>query len=299
MEKITIKEAKVVQQSYANGIAVDFEIEHLKGEKDFLKDELFHATFRILFSGFTLNRWNFNNLTDKKVIMLAFPYAVKTITNRIQDGTLKDFEEEIISIDTSGPTYPFDINKIEKVIGYEFEIENQEQIISTRIEQNVLANEIIVLRDNINVLIHSKTKDTLFRLGQERSILYLFRKVKTEEQLTYAIASLANLVTDLNIQLLKKIAPEPKEGDKSLTLLEKFLNSVENDNIELLGNLKNINRLRQAFPIHSDKADIVKTLKKFGIEYGDKDYNKIWNILITKYRDSLKLMLTLIKKYVA
>ncbi len=274
-------------------------IEHLKGKKDFLKDEIFHATLRILFSGFTLNRWNITNLTDEKIIRLAFPYAVKTITNRIQDGTLQDFEEEIISIDTSGPTYPFDIDKIEKVIDYEFEIENQEQIISTRIEQNVIANEIIVLRDNINVLIHSKNKDTLFKLSQERSILYLFRKVETKEQFMYAVTSLANLVTDLNIQLLKKIAPETEEGDKSLKLLEKFLNSIDTDNAELLGNLKTINRLRQAFPIHSDKADIVKTLKRFDIEYGDKDYDKLWNILITKYRDSLKLMFTLMKNYVA
>ncbi len=77
------------------------------------------------------------------------------------------------------------------------------------------------------------------------------------------------------------------------------MNSIDAGNIELLANLKTINRLRQAFPIHSDKADIVKTLKRFDIEYGDKDYDKIWNILIAKYRDSLKLMFTLIKNYIA
>lgn len=127
----------------------------------------------------------------------------------------------------------------------------------------------------------------------------MFRNVETEEQLTYAIASLANLVTDLNIQLLKKVAPNPEKEDKSLKLLEKFLNTIEPDNRELLDNLKAINRLRQAFPIHSDKADIVKTLKIFEIEYGEKDYDKIWNKLMNKYRDSLYSLLILIKKYAA
>ena len=300
MEKVRFLNADVLQKSMIGGYVVDFEIEHIKEKSGFQKDDKEISTFRATFSGMTLRRWNHpRDLDDNEIIKLAFPFVVQWVTDRVKDKTLKEFEEGIISIDEVGPTYPFDASKIEKIIGYEIEFIDQIEPISTRIEQNVLANEIIVLRDNINVLIHSKKKDTLFKLGQERSILYLFRKVETEEQLTYAIASLANLVTDLNIQLLKKIAPNPEKEDKSLMLLEKFLYSIEPDTDELLSNLKTINKLRQAFPIHSDKADIVKTLKKFDIEYGDKDYDKIWNKLMTKYRDSLISMMTIIKKYVA
>lgn len=299
MERIIIKEAKYIQQNYARGSAVDFEIEHIKEKGDFQKNEVFNATFRILFSTLALTRWNIKVETESEVILLAFPFVVKSVTNRIQDGTLKDFEEEIVSIGNTGPTYPYDIEKIEKVVGYEFKLENQNQPISDRIEQNKLANEIIVLRDNINVLIDSKTKESLFKLSQERNILYLFRKVETEEQLTFAIASLTNLITDLNNKLLRKISPDAEDGDKSLVLLTKFLNSIDNEHEKIIENQRLIYKLRQAFPIHTDKADIVKTLKKIGIDYADKDYDKIWNILLRKYCDSLNLMMKKIKKYVA
>lgn len=299
MEKIEITNAKYIQQHYADGIAVDFEIKYFKEKGNFLKDEIFNATYRILFTTWALTRWNIKVQSEDMLIKLAFPYVVKSITSRIQDGTLQEYEEEIVSIENTGPHYPYDINKIEKVIGYEFELENQTQVISDRIEQNKVANEIIVLRDNINALIHSKTKESLFKLGQERNILYLFRKVETEEQLTYAIASLTNLITDLNIKLLKKITPEIESNDKSLILLTKFLDSIDNDSNEIIANQRLIYKLRQAFPIHTDKADIVSTFKKLGVEYGDRDYDKIWKILTKKYHDSLKLMIEKIKKYVA
>lgn len=300
MERIIIKEAKYIQQNYARGYAVDFEIEHIKEKEGFQKDEVFYATFRILFSAVALSRWNIKVETESKIILLAFPYLVKSVTNRIQDGTLKDYEEEIVSIENTGTTiYPYDIEKIEKVVGYEFKLENQNQPISERIEQNKLANEIIVLRDNINVLIDSKTNESLFKLSQERNILYLFRKVETEEQLTFAIASLTNLITNLNNKLLRKISPDAENDDKSLVLLTKFLSSIDNEHDEIIKDLRLIYKLRQAFPIHTDKADIVKTLKKIGIDYADKDYDKIWNILLRKYCDSLYLIMKKIKKYVA
>lgn len=167
MEKVKFLNAVVVQKSMIGGYVVDFEIEHFKEINGFQKDEKVISTFRTTFSGMTLRRWNHpRDLDDTEIIKLAFPFVVQWVTHRVKDKTLKEFEEGIISIDEVGPTYPFDTSKIEKIIGYEIEFIDQNELISTRIEQNILANEIIVLRDNINVLIHSKKKDTLFKLGQ-------------------------------------------------------------------------------------------------------------------------------------
>jgi hypothetical protein len=152
MEKVKFLKADVVQKSMFGGYVVDFEIEHFKEKNGFQKDDKVFSTFRATFSGMTLRRWNQpRDLDDNEIIKLAFPFVVQLVTDRVKDKTLKEFEEGIISIDEVGPTYPFDTSKIRKIIGYEIEFIDQIEPISTRIEQNILANEIIVLRDNINV----------------------------------------------------------------------------------------------------------------------------------------------------
>jgi hypothetical protein len=299
MEKVKFIDAIVIQRSMISGYVIDFEIEYVKEKDGFQKDKKVPSVFRATFSGMTLRRWNYQDLDDDKIIELAFPFVVQWVTDRVKDKTLKDFEEGIISIDEVGPSYPYDTSKIKQVIGYEMEFTVQEEIISTRIEQNTLADEIIGLRDNINVLIDIKTNENLFKLTQERNILYLFRKVETVEQLTFATATLSNLVTDLNVRLLKKLVSNKETGDKSLTLLEKFLDKIDDDTEEIINVFRTIYKIRQAFPVHTDNKEIVQALEKFNISYGNTDYEKMWKILMTQYRNALKELFEKIKKYVA
>jgi len=299
MKKVKFISAEVAK-SQINGVSVEFEIEYSKENQGFLKDEKNQVLFRATFTTFVLLRWQLTEgLTNEKIIKLAFPFVVQWVTAKVKDGTLKEYEEQLVTIEDNYISYPFDINKIDKIIGYEIEFPVQEPPISIRIEQSILANDIIVLRDNINVLIHSKNGDILFKLGQERNILYLFRQVDSVEQFTYAIATLANLVTDLNIELLRKLTKTADKEIKTIDLLEIFLNNIDSDNKEIVDTFRTINRMRQGFPIHTDKAGIVKTMKKFNIDYPDFTYDTTWHQILEKYKNALSLMMGKIKKYAA
>lgn len=299
MEKITFISAKF-GQTLVNGLSVDFTIKYYKENKGLLKDITQDCWFKVTLTRFALIEWGLlNDINEEKLIKLTFPFAVEWLTERVKDGTLKEFEEKIISTEDRINPYPFDIQKIERIEGFEVIFSENNEDIGKRIQTNLIADTIIELRDNINALIYSKNKDILLKLGQERNILNLFRIIDNREQFSYAVSTLGNLVNDLNSDLLRKITGNKDKETKSFVLLEEFLNSIDsepNDTIEIF---KTINRIRQGFPIHTDKTEIIKNLKKFGIEYPILDHNETWLILTERYKYGLSELLTKIKKYAA
>lgn len=299
MEKLTIISAKF-GNTQVNGLAVDYIIKYHKENDDFLKDSNEEYWLKITLTHFVLIGWGFtDNFDTNKLIKITFPFAVRFISERVKDGTLKEFEEIIISREDNFFPYPYDIKKIDKIEGYEILITGEKVDIGKRIQTNIIADTIIELRDNINALIYSKNKDILLKLGQERNILNLFREIDNREQFSYAISTLGNLVNDLNTDLLKKITGNKEKDVKSFALLEQFLSIIDNEPNESLKIFRTINRIRQGFPIHTDKAEMIKNLKKFNIEYPIVNHNGVWNILIEKYKLGLSDLLIKIKKYAA
>lgn len=270
----------------------------LKENEGFFKDVKLECLFKITFTDIALVQWGvFKDIPAEKLIKLSFPFAVEWISERVQDKTLKDFEEKIISTEDNINPYPFDIDKIDKIEGYEIVFANNNIDIGTRIITNKIADNIVELRDNINALIYGKHRANLLNLVQERNILNLFRMIDNREQLSYAISTLGNLVTDLNTKLLKNLTQNSDEELKSLGLLELFLITIDKEPNQIIDILKTINRIRQGFPVHSDKTGIIENLKKFEISYPILDYNKTWQILLEKYNLSLSELLEKIKKY--
>lgn len=299
MEKAIIKSASY-GNTQNNGLAVDYIVVHHKDNDNFLKDTNNEYFIKITLTHFALMGWGFIDYLDvNKLIKITFPFAVRFITERIKDGTLKEFEEIIISREDNFFPYPFDLNKIDKIEGYEIEFSGENMDIGNRIETNLIADSIIELRDNINALIYFKNKDTLLKLGQERNILSLFRAIDNQEQFSYAIATLGNLVNDLNVDLLRKITGNIDKNIQSFGLLEIFLTKIDNSPNESIEIFKTLNRIRQGFPIHTDKAEIIKNLKKVGIEYPIGNHNEAWRILINIYKNGLTDLLKKIKKYAA
>ena len=299
MEKITFLSAK--QGSTAiRGFAVDFMVSYFKESDGLLKNIKLECLFKITFTDFALAQWGvLGDITATNLIKLSFPFAVEWISERVKDRTLKEFEEKIISTEDDINPYPFDIEKIEKIEGYEITFANNNIDIGTRIITNKIADNIIELRDNINAIIYNKHRDNLLVLVQERNILNLFRKIDNREQLSYAISTLGNLVTDLNTKLLKKITQNKDKEIKSLELLDLFLGTIEKDQNQIIDILKTINRIRQGFPVHSDKTGIIDNLKKFDISYPIVDYDRTWQILLENYNLALSELLEKIKKYAA
>jgi len=299
MEKVIIKSAKY-GVTQVGGYAIDYTVIYHKNNPDFLKDTNKEYWIKITLTYFVLMGWGYNkNLDIKNLIKITFPFAVKFISERVKDGTLKEFEEIIISREDNFFPYPFDIQKVDKIEGYEIQFLGEKVDIGKRIQTNLIADTIIELRDNINALIYSKENDILLKLGQERNILHLFRAIDNQEQFSYAISTLGNLVNDLNVSLLRKMTANNEKNKKSFALLEQFLNTIDNTPNESLEIFKTINRIRQGFPIHTDKAEIIKNLKKFNIEYPIDNYHYVWQVLIEKYKFGLRDLLKKIKKYAA
>jgi hypothetical protein len=299
MEKVIIISARI-GNSQAYGHTVDYVVIYHKENDNFLKDTNNEHRIKITLTHFALIGWGFvDNLTTDKLIKITFPFAVRFISERIKDGTLKEFEEIIIRREDNFFPYPFDISKIDKIEGYEIEFSGEKVDIGKRIQTNLLADTIIGLRDNINALIYYKNKDILLKLVEERNILNLFRAIDNQEQFSYAIATLGNLVNDLNVDFLRKITGNTDKDIKSFGLLEQFLTMVDNTQNESLETFKTLNRIRQGFPIHTDKTEIIKNLKKIGIDYPIENHNDAWLILIEKYKNGLIDLLKKIKKYAA
>jgi hypothetical protein len=299
MEKAIIKTVSV-GNTEINGLAVDYCVIYQKDNNEFLKDEYNQYWLKITITQFALIGWGYRfNPSNEELIKLTFPFAAKFITERVKDRTLKEFEEIIISREDNYFPYPYDIQKVNEIEGYEIEFPGDKDDIGKRIQTNLIADTIIELRDNINALIYSKHNEILLKLGQERNILNLFRTIDNQEQFSFAISTLGNLVNDLNVKLLKKITDNKDKDIKSFALLEEFLNTIDEAPNESVYIFKTINRIRQGFPIHTDKTNIINSLKKFDIEYPIVDYNNAWQILIEKYKNGLDDLLIKIKKYAA
>jgi len=202
MEKVIIKSARR-GNTQLNGLSVDYILVHHEENDGFLRDTENEYWLKITLSLFAMMGWGFSGIIDEDILIkITFPFAVRFITDRVKDGTLKEFEEIIISREDNFSPYTFDLNKIDKIEGYVIEFKGEKIDIGTRIETNLIADSIIELRDNINALIYHKNKCILLKLGQERNILSLFRTIDNQVQFTYSIATLGNLINDLNVSIV-------------------------------------------------------------------------------------------------
>lgn len=273
-----------------NGVLVDFSYTITQDGKNYEKDSQFEHIFRIGFSTFLLMGWgeDIYSLSESKVIKMAYPFVESLIIEKINDGTIKDFDERIYTREDNLQQFPFDINKVDTIEGKTIDIKEPQSTIGEIIATNPLADEIVQLRDNINTLFHDKHKENLLFLNEERGILNFFRVVKTEEEFTHRLASLGELIKNMNSKKLKSLVKRHIDNDGSILLLEKFIEQLGIKDFKLIEIFRNINRVRQCFPIHTDKAGIISSLGYFGLKYPIDDFSYAWKIILMNYRDALK-----------
>lgn len=289
MKHLTFKKPTIAPR-LINGVLVDFSFTITQDGNNYEKDSQFDYVFRIGFSTFLLIGWgeDIYTISEDKVIKMAYPFAESLIIEKINDGTIKDFDERIYTREDNLQQFPFDINKVDTIEGKTIDIKESQSTIGEIIATNPLADEIVQLRDNINTLFHDKHKENLLFLNEERGILNFFRVVKTEEEFTHRLASLGELIKNMNSKKLKSLVKKYDDKDGSILLLEKFIQQLGIKDFKLIEIFRNINRVRQGFPIHTDKAGIISSLEYFGLKYPINDFSYAWKILLINYRDALK-----------
>lgn len=302
MKKITIEDPFIVPRTKFKGFVIVFpysiEIKH----PEFLKDQNLNYQMVIGIGDYLLITWDVkiweNNLKVNDIIKLAFPFAIQRIKEKLEDNTLFEYEEYYLTTDNTHE-YPFDTKKIKKIKDYSFEFHEVEMKKRSQPEINKIADYIITTRDNINTLSNSRFKKRMHQLNQERFILDLFRSVDIEEEFTHRLSSLANLIGDLNIEFLRNETNQISSDKGSIDLLEIFfkLHKCDLQKIsELISIYRNIRKIRQAYPIHTDTVKgLVKSFKYFKIDYPIQDFNNAWINLIKAYKIAVEIELELFK----
>ena len=207
---------------------------------------------------------------------------------------MTDSEEIFLATYDQPNTCPYNPDRIEDPDKYSEIIEIPEKSLQENINFNQLAAEIIEKRHNINVIFYDKYKCKLFLLKQEKDLLQLFKEANSEEELTYRLCSLANLVTNLNGNKIKEILSSSLKDNKTIDLFEEYLKSLTNNSEDIIKTFRNINKIRQAFPVHADEnSGLNEAYKYFNIKYPIDNYNETWKKLLNNYSISLEKILNI------
>lgn len=161
-------------------------------------------------------------------------------------------------------------------------------------EERDLMGEIITLRDNINALAGEKYQFRLLTLPNERMLLELGRQCTSAEEFSYRLQALSGLATSMDEVRLRAEVGE-KEG-RSLALVGKLLRRDFEQALvyPVMNTLSGLNRLRQGYPTHTDRADgVLAAHDHFGLEYPIANHRKAWSTLLAAYRDALNQLFEL------
>ncbi len=260
-------------------------------------------------SGTLNSMWGLSENNLRKVL---FEYGKRHVETMISEGTLANQTELQLTTFGAPAQCPFDPDRIDlffdSPLEYSFSSENP----LSNAEPTSIAFQIVDLRDSINAIFGEQFKGRLLTLPQERHLVELFKSCDGNEEFAYRIASLGGLSTSIESKTMKathrKSKSEPKKPNekvskrqgelKPLGLLGGFLRdrySIDKTN-EVMDVLQNFNKLRRMYPIHTDSAKgVLEAYRFFEIEYPISDHNYVWQKLLEKYRDCLKILLDLLK----
>lgn len=255
---------------------------------------------KISISGSLAITWGFQiwqpSENYSELVRLLLPYGLEEIKKKYKEGTLNKFEEIVLLLSNHPSKRIYNIDELPEVAGFEEIITIAEKEIAEEIQENKLAGEIIQYRDLINAIVYNNHSKRLIELDQERNLLEFFKSAKTNEDFSHRIASLGALIGKLNKKLLIKLTESTDNSLGTIALLELLVKKYDEEKIIITEILRQINRLRQAYPIHTDKATgVISAHEYFGIDYPVTNYDKAWKILLGKYLFSLKNLFELIK----
>ncbi len=91
-----------------------------------------------------------------------------------------------------------------------------------------MASSIIDLQDFINAIIKERHGKKLIQYAEERDILQMFRSVNNNEDFVYRVSALKLFATNLNEELLRELTGNQNRNDRTITLLETYLQTFDN-----------------------------------------------------------------------
>jgi hypothetical protein len=161
-----------------------------------------------------------------------------------------------------------------------------------------LASSIIDARDNINAIFKQKYKENLLLLDQERNLLEFFRPANSKEEFSYRLAALGNIVGNLNIEIMRKVTDVNDSSVKSVSLLDALLKSLTRKEEDLIKVFRNLNRIRQGYPVHGNYVEgVLEAHSFFKLKYPVESFNEVWETLLMNYLSALQDLLVILGSY--
>lgn len=253
-------------------------------------------------SGMLSSNWGFQALRDEKQIRelmkILFIYALSTIKEKYYENSLKENDEIILTTENQPSNCPYNPNNVKGIMRYKIQLDNVQESFSNKIIKNQIGDKIIQLRDNINAIYSEKYNSRLLLINEERNLLDFFRSANTYEEFMNRIASLANLIGKINIDSIKSLDEIKCNGNKTLDVLECYLVYVKAENYEeVIQFFRDIIKLRQSYPVHSDSSNgVVGAFKKLGIDYPISNFDDTWQMILQKYSVQLESLFKIIKE---
>jgi len=251
-------------------------------------------TIKVSISGSLCIGWGFQIWSmqpDKdypNLIKMLLQVGKDKIIEKLKEGTLTNNEELMLLTSTHTNSPPYNPDYLIEPENAEYEIEVGEKMLSEEIKENKLAAAIIESRDTINAIFHSKNGEKLLQLNEERNLLDFFKTAKTEEEFSHRISSLGEVSRNMNVKILRKLTNETDTKLGSVALLDKLLTSLGSQDKSTTEILRNIGRIRQGYPVHTDITGVIQGCKYFGLKYPVEDYESTWTALLNFYLTSLK-----------
>jgi len=228
-------------------------------------------------------------------IKVCYEYAKRELIQKVKDGSIQDRQElEILS--TNYPNEcPFQSDRIIMEVGTFTDFE-----VAVRVMEDLsliqLASNIIDLRDFINAIVKERHNKKLIQYAEERDILQMFRSANNIEDFVYRISALKLFATNFNEELLRELTGNQNRNTRTITLLETYLQTFDNYDAIAITTLRNLNRIRQMYPIHGDNIDGVQDAHTyFQIEYPIQNPTEAWKKILNSYRDALSRIFEMLK----
>lgn len=227
---------------------------------------------------------------------VCYEFGKRELIQKVKDGTIQEYQElEITSINYPNQC-PFQSDRIVSELGTYTDFEVTEMVMED-VSLLQLASNIIDLRDFINAILKERHGAKLIQYTEERDILQLFRSANNIEDFVYRINALKLFATNLNEDLLRELTGNQNRNDKTITLLDSYLQTFPNYENAAIITLRNINRIRQMYPIHGDNIDGVQDAHTFfQIEYPILNPSEAWKKILNSYRDALSRIFEIIKQ---
>jgi hypothetical protein len=221
--------------------------------------------------------------------MKHFKLVFKTGSNKYPDWTMPSEIIPAVQLQLKG------YRRLEKPPRVRRSVDSK--VIAVESAMEAILNKIVENRRALDIAFKSRFRTELFQQS-ESAVIDIRKPCSDEQDFNNRILSLSILIDGLQIGPIKELvkACEPHKG--SINVLEAFLKEqLPGYDEQIVTTLRMIKTLRsKKYPIHPDRPELNKALRYFGFAKFPPDWQRLWEVVLGKYLESLEKLRELMQE---